>query len=119
MFHASCHCGAVRIRVPAQPAYVIDCNCSLCRRNGALWATYESDCVELSGQLDKLVAYIWGQRSIRTMFCGACGCVTHWEPITAEAGSRFGINMRNVDPEAISGVRVRKFDGAESWAYLD
>jgi hypothetical protein len=53
------------------------------------------------------------------MHCGVCGCVTHWEPITADAGDKFGINMRNFDPALISGAKIRKFDGAETWTFLE
>jgi hypothetical protein len=53
------------------------------------------------------------------MHCKICGCATHWEPLDPKAGTRFGINARNFDPSAIDGVRVRKFDGADTWAYVD
>lgn len=119
MFYAGCHCGAIRLGVPSLPEQLIHCNCSICRRYGALWALYEIGTVELSGQLDQLAAYIWGKRSIRTMHCKNCGCVTHWEPITDSAGSKCGVNMRNFDPETISGVKIRKFDGGNTWTYLE
>ena len=35
---ASCHCGAVRIEVQRAPRTLTGCNCSVCRRHGALWA---------------------------------------------------------------------------------
>jgi len=119
MLRASCHCGAIHIAVPSEPEHLIDCNCSLCRRYGALWALYESEAVVLTARPEEMTAYVWGPRSIRTLRCNTCGCVTHWEPITPEAGSKFGVNMRNFDPGAIAGIRVRKFDGANTWEYLD
>jgi len=119
MLEASCHCGAVRITVPGRPEYLVDCNCSICRRNGALWAFYEAESVALRGHPENTTEYIWGQRTIRTMHCKICGCATHWEPLDPKAGTRFGINARNFDPTAVDGVRVRKFDGADTWAYVD
>jgi len=116
---ASCHCGAISLTVPSRPEYLVDYNCSICRRYGALWAFYESATVKLVGHPESTTAYIWGQRSIQTMHCKICGCVTHWEPITSEAGTKFGINMRNFQPAVTAGVRIRKFDGAESWAYVE
>jgi hypothetical protein len=115
----SCHCGAVVIALAAAPAHVIDCNCSICRRYGALWALLEAADVRVSGHPAHTVGYEWGKRSIRTFHCGTCGCVTHWEPITPDAGTRFGVNMRNFDPAAIAALATRRFDGAESWTYLD
>jgi len=119
VLQASCHCGAIGLSVPSEPDHLVDCNCSLCHRYGALWALYEPATVGLSGRLDQLVAYVWGKRSIRTMHCGVCGCVTHWEPITADGGDKFGVNMRNSDPALINSVKTRKFDGAETWTFLE
>ena len=33
--HGSCHCGKVTFEVQAKLDYVVDCNCSLCRRKAA------------------------------------------------------------------------------------
>src|SRR3546814_16935943 len=34
----SCHCGAIRFEVDAEPpAEVVECNCSYCRRQGRKW----------------------------------------------------------------------------------
>lgn len=38
MIAGTCHCGAVRIEIPRRPRTLTDCNCSICRRYGALWA---------------------------------------------------------------------------------
>lgn len=58
---ATCHCGAVEIRLAAAPAQVTHCNCSLCRRYGALW-TY----VPLAGatfvKAGPTDTYAWGGR---------------------------------------------------------
>ena len=35
---ASCHCGACILAVAVAPVEVTDCNCSICRRYGVLWA---------------------------------------------------------------------------------
>ena len=119
MLEATCHCGAVRIGVPRAPDFLVDCNCSICRRNGALWAFYDADSVALGGDPEKTTPYVWGARTICTMHCTVCGCATHWEPLDPAAGARIGINARNFNPRAIAGTRVRKFDGAQTWTYLD
>lgn len=119
MIETSCHCGAVGILLPSPPDFVVDCNCSICRRNGALWAFYAPDSLQLIGHPDYTTAYVWGQGTIRTMRCKTCGCVTHWEPIELADAQHFGINMRNAEPSVLEGVRVRKFDGAQRWDYID
>jgi hypothetical protein len=119
MILGTCHCGAIRIELPSPPETVTDCNCSICRRYGALWAFYTIETVRVIGHPENTVAYIWGQKTISTLHCRICGCVTHWESLDPESDNRVGINIRNFDPEAVAGYRVRRFDGADTWAYLD
>ena len=119
MLEATCHCGAVKLQVQVAPDYLIDCNCSICRRNGALWALYDAASVEVKSNPSASVAYVWGAGTIRTMHCKVCGCTTHWEPIGANPDRRWGVNARNFAPLAIAGIKVRKFDGADTWAYVD
>ena len=45
--------------------------------------------------------------------------MTHWEPIEPVAGGRHGINLGNFDPALIAAVPVRRFDGADTWRFLD
>ena len=119
MLIGTCHCGNVRLEVPDRPAALTLCNCSICRRYGALWAFYPKDEVRISGHPDSTVGYVWGERSIETFRCKGCGCVTHWERLPHAEGVRYGINIRNFDPAEIGEVRLRRFDGAQAWAYLD
>jgi hypothetical protein len=53
----SCHCGAVKLRVPHAPEWVGSCNCSLCTKTGWLVAYYPDDAVTVEGET---VAYVWG-----------------------------------------------------------
>ena len=115
----SCHCGAVRIEVPSVPERVTDCNCSLCRRLGALWAYYEVGTVRVEGHPEKTSEYIWGDKTLRTVRCATCGCITHWEPLNPALTGRHGVNIRNFDPKILASVTIRRFDGADTWTFLD
>lgn len=119
MLTATCHCGAVRIEIPRRPRSLTNCNCSICRRYGTLWAYYKASEVSITAAPDTLSDYSWGERSIRFVRCNTCGCVTHWEPMQIKEGSRRGVNARNFDPAALGEVRIRKLDGALTWKYLD
>ena len=118
MLNGACHCGLVRIDVPERPAALVLCNCSICRRNGALWAFYAREDVQVTGHPAHTSGYVWGARTITTFRCTGCGSVTHWEPLASE-GRKFGINIRNFDPHEIGDVRLRRFDGADAWDYID
>ncbi len=119
MLAATCHCGDVKIEVPSRPDTVTLCNCSICRRLGALWAYYKVGTVRVTGHPENTNSYIWGDKTLRTVRCRRCGCVTHWEPLSLAAGGRMAVNVRNFDPEEFDELRIRRFDGARSWKYVD
>lgn len=117
--HGACHCGAVRLTLPAMPERATSCNCSLCRRTGAIFAYYAFGTVVVRGHPEHTEAYVWGDRTLRNLRCKTCGVFTHWEPLDAEPGARHGVNLRNFDPQLLAAVPVRRFDGAETWTFID
>lgn len=116
MIEGSCHCGAVRVEVPEIPKQLTSCNCSICRRLGTLMAYYHPDHVKVLGPTD---TYAWGDRSIAFHRCQSCGCATHWSSLDPKLTDRMGVNARLLDPKVLDGVRIRKFDGADTWEFLD
>jgi hypothetical protein len=119
MIEGNCHCGAVRIELPAAPQKITLCNCSICRRTGALWGYYPATAVRIHGHPDQTQGYIWGDRTLATVRCRHCGCVTHWQPLQPNSDGRMGVNMRNFDPALLADATLRRFDGAVSWTYVD
>jgi hypothetical protein len=119
MIEASCHCGSVKIDIPRKPRTLTDCNCSICRRYGALWAYYQAPDVRIRGRRAAMSSYSWGERGIRFMRCQQCGCITHWVGAGNPSSGRMGVNTRNVHPDILKGVRIRHLDGARTWKFLD
>ena len=118
MIETSCHCGAVRLAVPRAPATVTDCNCSICRRYGVLWAYYPPAAVSVTAGADATETYCWGERTTVFHRCRGCGCVTHWSPTDPDEGN-MGVNARLMEPAILRAARVRRLDAAVSWRYLD
>lgn len=118
MHVGSCHCGAVTLQVADLPEAVISCNCSICRRTGGLWARFPRLSVRIAGHPESTTEYIWGDRTLRHIRCNVCGCITHWEPLDSTQ-DYMGINMRNFDLAVLGSLPVRRFDGAESWKFID
>src|SRR5450432_1157825 len=114
MIEATCHCGAVRLQIARAPDEVADCNCSLCRRLGAVWAYCPPAQVEVLSAPEATVAYIQGDRTLATHHCRVCGCTTHWAPLDPTV-DRMGVNARLMDPKALAATPVKKFDGADTW----
>jgi hypothetical protein len=119
MIIASCHCGGVRMEVADMPQSLTSCNCSICRRLGALWAYYTRREARLLSDSGSVAAYVWNDRVIEFYHCVVCGCSTHYESVEKDHASRFVVNARCMPPETIANIRIRTFDGAESWKYID
>ena len=117
-FVATCHCGAITIAVAAYPTEITDCNCSLCRSYGVLWAYYPAGDILSLPQASLTDSYAWNGRYVDFHRCRNCGCITHWMPRDA-ARDRRGINARLFPPDVLAAVRMRHRDGANTGKYLD
>jgi hypothetical protein len=112
--NGECLCGAVRYRVARKPDYVNDCNCSLCRKSGALWAYYPSAEIEISGETTGFVRQDMREPALSVHHCPACGATTHWMPLGDGPHARMGVNARLFEDGAMDGVEIRYPDG-RSW----
>lgn len=119
MIEGRCHCGRISWQLRAEPEWLTRCNCSYCRRSAALWAHADMADITIAGAGDGDVRYVQGDGTLAFVSCGRCGCTTHWESTDPAAGSRMAVNMNMADPQALEGRRIRHFDGAESWTFLD
>ena len=74
-----CHCGAVRIRLHLPGGIVSPrrCDCSLCRRKGAIVASVPLDGLTIVSGADALRLYQFGTNTAKHYFCGTCGIYTH------------------------------------------
>jgi hypothetical protein len=119
MLAGTCHCQAVRIQIPRRPRSLTNCNCSICRRYGALWAYYKQAEVQVICEPGATQGYIWGRRVLRFVRCRGCGCLTHWERVEPKEGARIGINARNFEPQALGSASIRLLDAASDWEDLE
>ncbi len=119
MIEGSCHCGAVRFRYPEEPKFLISCNCSICRRLSALWAHEEREAVTIEFDPGATIVYVQGDRTLEIHSCRNCGCTTHWDSIGGDSSARMAVNFRMCDPDVVAKIKVRRFDGADSWEFLD
>jgi hypothetical protein len=115
----SCHCGVIRFTLAAAPETVTDCNCSICRRYGVLWAYFRPEQVRLEPPLPKTDTYTTASHTLAFHRCRTCGCLTHWAPLDGRDPSRMAVNARLLDGDVLAPIRVRHLDGAVTERYLD
>ncbi len=119
MIRGACHCGAVSFVYPDRPDWLNRCNCSFCRRAGALWAYAETGRITLNFSEGATIRYIWGDKLLAFHSCKTCGCTTHWENLTPGPEARMAVNCAMAEPADIADLRIRHFDGADTWAFVD
>ena len=110
-----CHCGAVEFEVDIDheidTKHVRRCNCSLCRRKGALMSGAPKECLRVTRGADNLSLYQWNTNVAEHYFCKTCGIYTHH--FRRSDPSQCGFNIacvEGIDPLAFGEVDV--FDGA-------
>ena len=113
MLRAACHCTAVRFEIEELPEWVLDCNCTLCRRYGAIWAYPKAGTVRfLSGETD---TYQWLDNELAFHRCHTCGCVTHMMAIDNNGNAKlYGINVRMIPTIDPATVELRQVDNGHT-----
>lgn len=128
---ASCHCGATRIELPAQPTQAGSCNCSYCARTGAVWAYYKPGELKFLSQEGE-AEYAPGGLN-QHHFCSRCGMQTwgsspDWgsmyntdgtpkngDPTAVPTERSFSVNLNLVDDLDWSAVTIEAMDGRNNW----
>lgn len=112
----ACHCGRVSWKFDGLIESATACNCTSCRRYGALWAYgYVGKEIEVNGPT---AAYDKGGKGLDFHFCEKCACVTHWlgKKDDEEGRRRIAVNLRLVkDPDTIGHFLIDHFDGFDKF----
>ena len=118
MLEGTCHCGAVSWRFEAEPDGATSCNCTICRRHGALWIYgYEGVDVSASGPTS---TYVRGEAHLAFHFCAVCGCVAYWRGLATDQDGRrrMAVNIRLAQPDLVAHIPIDHFDGLDTFTDL-
>lgn len=110
----TCHCGQCSWVLSAEPEAALRCNCTVCRRYGALWVYgYEGRDVSTEGVT---VVYQPGE-SLGFYFCANCHGLMFWRALAPNGQGLFrvGLNLRMSKPERVGPLCLDYFDGLEHW----
>ncbi len=106
---ASCHCGAVELELTL-PNGIEDprrCNCSMCRKRGAIAASVALDGLKVTSGADKLSLYQFNTMTAKHYFCSVCGIYTHHQ--RRSNPDQFGYNvacLEGINPFDLGEVPV-------------
>jgi hypothetical protein len=114
MVRAARHCTAVRFELARSPEWVLDCNCTLCRRYGGLWTYPEPGEVRIVQGADATDTYVWGDRMLAIHRCQECGCVTHLAALDTTPARIYGVNARMIPTLDPARVAVRQVDNGHT-----
>ena len=116
----TCHCGDVELLLHL-PDGLVDprrCDCSMCRRRGAIVASVPLDDLTVVKGHDALGCYQFNTRTAKHYFCTRCGIYTHHQ--RRSNPSQFGFNvgcLQGVNPYDLGEVKV--YDGVHHPADRD
>lgn len=108
-----CHCGAVRFEAEvAEPAQVLDCNCSICTKTGFLHLIVPHAGFRLMCGSDQLSSYRFGTGAAEHLFCSLCGIKSFYQPRSHPEA--WSVNLRALDEGHGLQVSVTRF-GGRNW----
>ena len=105
---ASCHCGAVVLELEL-PDGIVDprrCDCSICRRKGAIVASVPLSGIRIIQGEDVLQVYTFNTHVAKHYFCSRCGIYTHHQRRSFpdqygyNVGCLEGVNPFDLEPVA-------------------
>ena len=109
-YKGSCHCGKVRFEVDADLDHVRVCDCSICRRRGALNHRVEEQDFRLLTPVEELSLYQWHTKTAKDYFCPDCGILSFRRPRTAP--HLWTVNVRCLEGVELSSVPIKYVYGS-------
>lgn len=109
---ASCHCGAVVLELSLPDGLVNTrrCDCSMCRRRGAVVASVPLNGIRIVQGAEHLKLYQFNTHTAKHYFCSNCGIYTHHQRRSKPDEYGFNVGcLESINPLAIAAVHT--YDG--------
>lgn len=110
-YHGSCHCGRIAFDVEGELDAAIECNCSICRRKGALMWFVPRERLNLRTPESEMATYRFNREVIAHHFCPECGVQPFGEGTDPQGRAMAAVNVRCLDGVDLDALEVRRFDG--------
>jgi hypothetical protein len=106
-----CHCGAVRFEATVDLAQVVQCNCSICLKRGALWSFVKAADVKFVKGEHAVTDYQFAAKKLHHFFCPTCGVGPFSRGKMPDGQDTVAINVRCLDNIDESKLKPMLFDG--------
>ena len=110
-YRGSCHCGRVRFEVDCELDHVRSCDCSICRKRGALIHRVDADRLRLLTPIEELTLYQWHTRTAEDYFCPVCGILPFRRP--RNGADIWTVNVRCLEGVDLDAIPIRHVRGSE------
>ncbi|ORY18805.1 Mss4-like protein [Clohesyomyces aquaticus] len=127
-YHGTCHCGAVQYSATLNPPLpkqkvIVQCNCSICSRNGYLLVYPLRKQLHMKSGEDALKTYTYGRAEHK--FCGTCGSSMFvyfdTQATKAELGKIpdiFSLNIKMLKNVNFDELEFKKYDGLNAVPFI-
>jgi hypothetical protein len=93
----TCHCGSVELHIRLKDGLntMRRCDCSYCRRRGAIAASVLLNDLQIVKGAENLTLYQFGTMTAKHWFCRTCGIYTHHQ--RRSNPNEYGVNVGALD----------------------
>ncbi|KAA8650182.1 GFA family protein [Aspergillus tanneri] len=114
-YQGSCHCGQVKYSVSLSPPLeqqdVIQCNCSICSRNGYLFVYSKAADLQSEHSDSALKEYRFASKNYPHYFCTTCGTSLYAKGSAPDGGELVAVNVRTINDVDIKALKFKEIDG--------
>ena len=103
-----CHCGKIEAEINIKKIEkTIRCNCSICKRKGAIMSMVKNEDFNLVKGRDDLVLYQFHSNIAQHFFCSNCGIYTHHNPRSNPSMTGFNLGcIEEIDTFKLENVPI-------------
>ena len=104
-----CHCGQVEAEININKEFekILRCNCSICKRKGAIMSMVKNEDFIITKGKNKLSLYQFHTKVAKHYFCSICGIYTHHNPRSNPSMTGFNLGcLDNVDTFELDDVMI-------------
>ena len=103
-----CHCGAVEAEINIDNVEnVFRCNCSICKRKGAIMCMVENEKFKLIKGKENLKLYQFHSKIAKHYFCHNCGIYTHHHPRINPSLTAFNVGcIEEIDTFKFEKIKI-------------